>query len=156
MNLHIIVIYVWNYNILCLGRWLMYVYRSGNCNLAQLHNIHKRVINISHSHQHTGSRPSHISRAPYTTELAWNQDPMKLLIHNFLWYVPIHLWKSLIVGNQIALIGSCDRSRIPFHDLGVTSIWSGENKFHKMCKIFENFTGYLIIFLKSKWNISKT
>ena len=43
-------------------------------------------------------------------------------------------WNFLASANQIAQIGSCDRSRIQVPDLGGTGVCPGKNSFHKKCK----------------------
>ena len=64
-------------------------------------------------------------------------------------------WNLLTTANQIAQIGSCDRSRIHVPDLGGTGVWPGKNSFHQNCKHFDNIAVYLIISLKSKWKRSQ-
>ena len=60
-------------------------------------------------------------------------------------------WNLLTSANQIAQIGSCDRSRIHVPDLGGTGVWPGKNCFHKKRKSFDNIAVHLITSLKSKW-----
>ena len=43
-------------------------------------------------------------------------------------------WNFLTSANQIAQIGSCDRSRIHVPDLGGTGVWPGEMAFIKSIK----------------------
>ena len=54
-------------------------------------------------------------------------------------------------ANQIAQIGSCDRSRIHVPDPSGTGVWPGKNGFHKKCKNLDNIAVYLIASLKSQW-----
>ena len=60
-------------------------------------------------------------------------------------------WNFLTSANQIAQIGSCDRSRIHVPDLVGTGVWPGKNGFHKKYKNLDNIAVYLIASLKSKW-----
>ena len=60
-------------------------------------------------------------------------------------------WHFLTSANQIAQIGSCDRSRIHVPDLGGTGVWPGKNGFHNQYKNLDNIAVYLIASLKSKW-----
>ena len=60
-------------------------------------------------------------------------------------------WNFLTSANQIAQIGSCDRSRIHVPDLGRTGVWPGKNGFHKKDKNLDNIAVYLIASLKCKW-----
>ena len=66
-------------------------------------------------------------------------------------YSIMMLVKFLTSANQIAQIGSCDRSRIHVPDLGGTGVWPGKNGFHKKYKNLDNIAVYLIASLKSKW-----
>ena len=48
------------------------------------------------------------------------------------WYILSWCWWNLLTSaNQIAQIGSCDRSRIHVPDLGGTGVWPGKKSFHK-------------------------
>ena len=60
-------------------------------------------------------------------------------------------WNFLTSANQIAQIGSCDRSRIHVPDLGGMGVWPRKNGFHKTYKNLDNIAVYLIASLKSKW-----
>ena len=54
-------------------------------------------------------------------------------------------------ANQIAQIGSRDRSRIHVPDLGGMGVWHGKSGFHKKYKNLDNIAVYLIASLKPKW-----
>ena len=57
----------------------------------------------------------------------------------------------LTSANQIAKIGSCDRSRIHVPNLGWTGVHSGKKQFSQKVLNLDNIAVYLITYLKSKW-----
>ena len=61
-------------------------------------------------------------------------------------------WNSLISVNQVAQIGSRDRSRIHVPDQGGTGVWPGKNSFHKSIKTWIILLYiWLRIKVKNKW-----
>ena len=101
------------------------------------------------------------SPAPEQPRRRWFESPSRSLWRTLCWnkyYWGIRRiilswcwWNFLTSANQIAQIGSCDRSRIYVSDLGGTGVWPGKNGFHKKYKNFDDIAVYLIASLKSKW-----
>ena len=76
-------------------------------------------------------------------KISWNLTAPRVLLDILSWC----WWNFLTSANQIAQIGSYDRSRIHVPDLGGT----GKNGFRKKYKNLDNIAVYLIASLKSKW-----
>ena len=90
-----------------------------------------------------------------TDEIVWQLANICIFqwlkaVNKYVWYYILSWcwWNFLTSANQIAQIGSCDRSGMHVPDLGGTGVWPGKNGFHKKCKNLDNIAVYLTAHLE--------